>query len=61
MCQERNQRNNPPHNNFKIFLGLNLNRDTKDFYSRNLKTPKREIEINTSRWKNHLTFMYQQK
>lgn len=30
-----------PHDSFKIFLGVNLNKDTKDLYSRNLKTLKR--------------------
>ena len=32
------------------YLGINLTKDTKDLYSRNYKTLKKEIEKDTNKW-----------
>ena len=36
------------------YLGINLTKDTKDLYSRNYKTLKKEIEEDTNKWKHIL-------
>ena len=39
------------------YLGINLNREVKDLYSKNYKTLMKEIEGNTKKWKKHSMFM----
>ena len=34
------------------YVGINLTRDVKDLYSRNYKSPLKDIEEDTKRWKN---------
>jgi hypothetical protein len=43
---ERNQENNPIHNNLKNikYLGINLSKEVKDLYTESYKTMKKEIE-----------------
>ena len=33
------------------YLGINLNKDVKDLYLENYKTPKKDIEEDTNKWK----------
>jgi hypothetical protein len=36
------------------YLGINLTKETKDFFNENYKPLKREIEEDIRRWKEHL-------
>lgn len=46
---KRNQRNNSIHKTTRKIkcFGINLTKETKDFYNENLKTTKKEIEEDT--------------
>ena len=33
------------------YLGINLTKDVKDLFLENYKTPKKEIEADTNKWK----------